>query len=784
MPRLSPLLLLAGLTLPLSAQDHARPAVRYVRIELPGKNRVLSLAEVQVFRDGVNVAQGKPATQIETSNDAPAARAVDGRIDGVFNGGSVTHTPELNNAWWEVDLGDSGTIDQLTVWNRTDCCGERLDEFTLLLLDDERNTAWRMRSLPAPKPRADFLPWGGELLGESHVIPAAEKMKMQPAINTAIDRGAAYLLRVQLRDGSWSHESKIYPGGQTGLAVYTLIKSGLPVTHPGVERGLAYLRAHRPNKTYAMGCTLLALGAAKDPRDQALMEGILDDLISTQGQRAEDQRVDEMWSYPGTPSHLVDLSNTQYAALGLLAAHRAGLRVPKKVWVNLATDTLRYQEKPHEVVSSVYVNERKSGEGREVAGFKYRRSTAATGAMTAAGIAILSICREGLGISLPSRTEREIGQATELALAWLGHNFTVDANPGQAAWHDYYLYGLERVGSLLGLDAFDGRQWYWEGAANIIKRQKDVGNWGNDAETCFALLFLERATAPSSGERRGGGALFISEDEDAPVRFRGTGSGTLTFWVTGFSEATRATHADKTVGGLRVQRVEYLIGEEVIASLEGDPRRAWEGQRYAIQHELSDRGEYIVTVRVVIYTGGEAETGKATHDVVSKPLTVKIDDVHEPARLRYAAQASQNLLQRTKVTVESSSFNVEGQKPETTVDGLHGTYWCAKKEDAEPTLAITLAKPQKGDTLLLSHVNLHADGRDDHDRAKRVLVYINKAKDPIELIMPSRDEEKGVLKLPKPVALRQLKLVIVGRETGDKHPGFVGFSEVEWILGE
>ena len=185
---------------------------------------------------------------------------------------------------------------------------------------------------------------------------------------------------------------------------------------------------------------------------------------------------------------------------------------------------------------------------------------------------------------------------------------------------------------------------------------------------------------------------------------------------------------------------------------------------------------------MTLYTGGEVEAGKATSQLVSLPLEVELGDQAAPARLAYPRHGIENLLQRTKVEVEASSFNVDGQRPARTIDGLHGTYWCAAKGDAEPWLALTLARAQKGNTLLLSHVNLHERGRDDHDRAKVVRVWVNRLKEPLELTMPANDLDKGRLRLEKPVALRQLRLEILSRETGDAHPGFVGFSEVEWLL--
>ncbi|MBE1562840.1 alpha-L-fucosidase [Nonomuraea africana] len=83
-----------------------------------------------------NLSLGRPATQKSTGYDAPAGRAVDGNTDGAFFGGSVTHTAEPERqAWWQVDLGESAALSGVDIWNRTDCCGDRLKDFWVLASD-------------------------------------------------------------------------------------------------------------------------------------------------------------------------------------------------------------------------------------------------------------------------------------------------------------------------------------------------------------------------------------------------------------------------------------------------------------------------------------------------------------------------------------------------------------------------------------------------------------------------------------------------------------------------
>jgi len=127
---------------------------RFVRIELPRKG-ILTLAEVQVFSDGRNIATEGKATQSSVSNDGEAKRAIDGNTSGSFNSGSQTHTQENENKpWWEVDLGKSAPIEGITIWNRSENGGAlaaRLEGFTLTVLDANRHEIFSKAGNPAPK---------------------------------------------------------------------------------------------------------------------------------------------------------------------------------------------------------------------------------------------------------------------------------------------------------------------------------------------------------------------------------------------------------------------------------------------------------------------------------------------------------------------------------------------------------------------------------------------------------------------------------------------------------
>eukprot|EP00058_Branchiostoma_floridae_P017595 XP_002603084.1 hypothetical protein BRAFLDRAFT_116966 [Branchiostoma floridae] len=93
--------------------------------------------EIENLRDrgepsrGVNLALGRPTAQLSTSHGGLARRAVDGNTDGDFHSGSCTHTnrPGNRHPWWRVDLGTAQAIGNVVVFNRQDCCSERLNNF-------------------------------------------------------------------------------------------------------------------------------------------------------------------------------------------------------------------------------------------------------------------------------------------------------------------------------------------------------------------------------------------------------------------------------------------------------------------------------------------------------------------------------------------------------------------------------------------------------------------------------------------------------------------------------
>ena len=72
-----------------------------------------------------NVALRGRAAQ--SSDHAPASRAIDGNRDSHYESGSCTHTNTENNPWWRVDLLESYVVTSVIITNRKDCCAERIN---------------------------------------------------------------------------------------------------------------------------------------------------------------------------------------------------------------------------------------------------------------------------------------------------------------------------------------------------------------------------------------------------------------------------------------------------------------------------------------------------------------------------------------------------------------------------------------------------------------------------------------------------------------------------------
>jgi hypothetical protein len=598
-----------------------------------------------------------------------------------------------------------------------------------------------------------------------------DEFKLKPQIDQAIAAGVEHLLDGQVRDGSWGvHPGQ--PGGQTGLCAYALLKSGVSPDHPSLQRAFAYLDGVTPDKTYAVGCMLLAYGATGKREHKARMRELLDIMLRIQGKPGT-------WGYPhGAP----DLSNTQYAALGLWSADKAGLKVPAEAWQRLIEGTLTHQEAYR--LANVDISDRTGVAKREVAGFQYRANGAkdlknATGTMTTAGVSILKICEIGLGSKLKKDARKELTRALNAGLGWLEVNFSVqhDQRPGQRSrgWFLYYLYGMERVGGLAQQEQFGSHWWYVEGAPEVLRRQKN-GSWGKTYDTCFALLFLRRATklGPTTGS---GGAvasrhLFSVGKDSDDVYLQGAGQQPLMLYLSGFGPPLQATHKDY---GLRILRVDYLEGDRVLGQVAGDPTRAWHpNDTFLHRCTALSHGVHKIRARIEL-VDPKVPTGETTETVTieSAEMDVNIRDVIEPWMQGLADMQKSKGLKDTKFEVTATSNAAAAVQ---AADGQMSTSWLCDKADQEATLTLTFPEPVKARRLLLTQPFQKREDIQRMGLVRQIEVRVNGSKRPVVIDLhpnPMAPTEHAFRKLQR---VKTMTVKVIKR--GGK-PGLpVGFAEV------
>ncbi len=605
-----------------------------------------------------------------------------------------------------------------------------------------------------------------------------ELAELQPAINSAINDGVAFLLATQLADGSWDHLSELYPNGATALSVLALLKSGLSPEHPNVKAALTTLIARAPEETYSAGVELMALEATRNEFYQNKMEPILEDLL--------DWQVKGGWSYPADRGGdalvpvkgTLDLSNIQYAALGLRAARFAEYEIKDRVWKAMVDETLGYQT--------------------ESGGFHYWKEKhsrfAVTGSMTAAGIAILRMAREALG----ERSYREIDESVENALTWLNDNFSVATNPadrsGAGGHLFYYLFGIERVGSFLEIERIGDRNWYLEGAKRIVREQFEDGSWTDPpttrelrlltrdksssdiSDTCFALLFLRKASA-RSGELSTKPDTYSSSDPSDEVQLQATGrSGGLTLWISDFSNAVKSRHGSGSiVHGLRVAQVIYSVDGEPVAKIEANPTVPWKSSERFTQNIWLGEGQHHITVRVAIVDAKAPRGARdATIELLGAGFHAEVSHHSQRFDPQLTGLAGRNLIDRaSKVEASSNEANAR-----FAIDGIFATRWLSEPQDKQPEFSIQLKQPKRASTLLLCQAARRHDERRSFDRASKLSIRINRQKEPLIVDAPESILTPIRIELEEPLLVRTLDIQVIERKEGTHADGQLGFSEI------
>ena len=469
-----------------------------------------------------------------------------------------------------------------------------------------------------------------------------------------------------------------------------------------------------------------------------------------------------------------------------------GIEVPEAAWRALAEATLKF-----------------TGSGY---GFTYRPDSghrAPTGSMTSAGAAILNICIDALGSKGTSQeTLDRYRSARDRGLEWLGQHFSVDRNPG-GSWLGYYLYGLERVGSLCDVTQLGSHDWYNEGATKLVREQQPSGHWtisgsGSVTGTCYALLFLKRATrAVVSGENTPGTTSFTSTDPNALVALVATGERNLTIWLGNWKRSAleRLEWPGEASKGPRVVRVTYFLDDRVVASLEGDEKKPAGTMRFPAKIEVDSGGKHRLRVRVEVAPPPHEVQGvllRGANELVTTELEFELPGMLAGWQLANLRDAIRNLVPTGNAKVEASSvaptailhdalglgagFPINGQSA-YAADGNLSSAWIADASDDAPTLTMTFMKPLRANRVVLGNAHVLERVQPKLGRVATVTVTVN-GRDEFRLSMPPDEHAKARLELPETYRIKKLEVRVTARVPGADGYRGVGLSEVELQLVE
>lgn len=336
-----------------------------------------------------------------------------------------------------------------------------------------------------------------------------------PEVEQAIQRAVRYVTG-----------SRQVADQEAGFIVYACLSAGESPDSPFIKALVDNILkkctgAYKPliHHNYEAGVDLMGLVAADREKYKPQIQMIADFLM-------REQKPYGVWDY-ATGDSKGDTSISQYGVLGLWAAARAGVEIPTKVWDDAAQWHMRTQ-----------LNE---------GAFGYHPlggDAAAKHSMTVAGVGTLAVIKLMLSKQLeaepsapppgadaktkksdkafgvlervtpqeptdtpaaatspvdpnfkPKATRGDLDKSIGRGMGWLSRFYTIDRPSG---WQLYYLYGLERVGSLTNSETIAKHDWYKEGCAYLLKAQQPDGSFtdlgGPLPSTCFAILFMTRAT--------------------------------------------------------------------------------------------------------------------------------------------------------------------------------------------------------------------------------------------------------------------------------------------------
>lgn len=304
------------------------------------------------------------------------------------------------------------------------------------------------------------LPAHGQQIGPPGVVDpdTLTDREIQWALDALVDGLVAW----QSDAGTWERQFpqwdmrhlNIHASGQTTLAVFALLSSGMSYQDARLRPAIDFLRSNKSDYTYVRSLRTHVWSQLPD-RFSTLLERDARWLLNAYDYDSGS------WNYTSSKPPLgYDNSLTQYGLLGLWEAAKRRVEIPDDLWQRVEQHYLSTQ----------------TPDG----GWFYRPYVPpARASMTCAGLTCLFVTQDYLHADKYLDTRPRDPFPHDLAISrgleWLNREFRVDIHPGapddeSLEYYHYYLYSIERVGLASGLTRFGEHDWFREGAAALISR--------------------------------------------------------------------------------------------------------------------------------------------------------------------------------------------------------------------------------------------------------------------------------------------------------------------------
>ena len=326
--------------------------------------------------------------------------------------------------------------------------------------------------------------------GSAQFTYGARLETLTPTVES-ISAGLEWLRGQQLENGSWSNDPAV-----TSFAVLSMLNAGCDEdwdsacdgSNP-VARGIQYVLStlnpdgsiyDNPNRyTYYTSIAILPLVATHNPDYHDELTAMRQWLID--GQWDEDCFYGgvppEHWYYGGFGygnGARPDLSNTQWALMGLSAADR-----------ELGLDAADTYAK-----ALIFLDRCQNPDGGS--GYHPDHTSGSIHTMTAASVWSYALCR------ISSSDARVMN-----GIQWLADDYSLVNPDGWGYWSEYYYkVTLAKALVMTHKTTLAGHDWFAELSALLIDEQQGPGNWpdtgmmGPELSTCWAIMSLQTRTLP------------------------------------------------------------------------------------------------------------------------------------------------------------------------------------------------------------------------------------------------------------------------------------------------